>query len=280
MDEAVDPEVVRALYRTAPDGFVAQRDAEVRRLKQAGEKDAAAALAALRRPKVAEHALNLLSATEPLLVGRWAELVAIAEQQQAAVIAGAPATELTTALSDVRNVSNQVIDAAVRRLGDGGAAQRSAIAEALRSATSAAGSARVRAGLMGAPFEPSAEFFPGAEQVAVRPKAPPKPARGTARTIGDADVVGADTTAQRPTLRAVRDEEAERRAAQRASAKAAEEERRRTAAAAAHRRAVDRATTRVDQATARRDRAQQELDAATAELRTAQDALDTLQREG
>ncbi|MFZ4717850.1 MAG: hypothetical protein ACOYMR_00400 [Ilumatobacteraceae bacterium] len=265
-----DDELIRSLYRTDPEQFVAQRDATVKELKRAGQKDLAASLSKLRRPKVAEHAMNLLAASDPELVAEWADAVVAAEDEQAAVIGGAPATGLAPLLAAVRTASGRLVDAAAAGLPGGGAAHRAAIADALRAAASTAGAARVRAGLMGAPFEPSDEFFPGTEHVAVRPRTihppKPKPTRAAAVDRPIAEVVP---------LRSRKEDEAARRAAAKASA---EEERRRRAEEAERRKALELAKAKVAAAKDRQAAAQRDLDAATDAVRQAEDALEELER--
>lgn len=53
------------LYRLAPEDFVAERDAHVARAKEAGDRDAAKAIAALRRPSRAAWLTNLLVHDRP-----------------------------------------------------------------------------------------------------------------------------------------------------------------------------------------------------------------------
>ncbi|MBW0106755.1 hypothetical protein I4I78_30440, partial [Pseudonocardia sp. KRD-291] len=53
------------LYRLAPEDFVAERDAHVARAKEAGDRDAAKAIAALRRPSRAAWLTNLLVHARP-----------------------------------------------------------------------------------------------------------------------------------------------------------------------------------------------------------------------
>jgi hypothetical protein len=57
-------EIARDLYALAPEEFVAARNARVKELTAAGDKDLAAQVKALRKPTVAIWALNQLSRTE------------------------------------------------------------------------------------------------------------------------------------------------------------------------------------------------------------------------
>ena len=58
------------LYAVAPDAFVEARNALVKELKAAGDKEEAAAVAKLRRPSATAWALNQLARTRPELVDR------------------------------------------------------------------------------------------------------------------------------------------------------------------------------------------------------------------
>ena len=61
---------VARLYALAPDEFVAARNAAAKSSKQAGRKDDAAALAALRKPSVIQHALNQAAHRDPATARR------------------------------------------------------------------------------------------------------------------------------------------------------------------------------------------------------------------
>ncbi|MGV9211250.1 hypothetical protein ACTFTM_05230 [Micromonospora sp. RB23] len=69
-------ELVRQLYRTPPDRFVAARDAAVAEARRAGDATSARQLARLRRPTVAAWLVNLLAIERPELV---ADLVGLAD---------------------------------------------------------------------------------------------------------------------------------------------------------------------------------------------------------
>src|SRR4051812_41791529 len=58
-------EEVARLYALPPDEFVAARNAAAKAWKQAGRKDEAAALGALRKPSVVEGALNRTAHRDP-----------------------------------------------------------------------------------------------------------------------------------------------------------------------------------------------------------------------
>ncbi|SCL27406.1 hypothetical protein GA0070616_3494 [Micromonospora nigra] len=74
-------DVVRQLYRTPPDRFVAARDAAVADARRAGDQAAAREIARLRRPTLAAWLVNLLAIERPALV---ADLTQLAEALRAA----------------------------------------------------------------------------------------------------------------------------------------------------------------------------------------------------
>ncbi|MFJ6195152.1 hypothetical protein [Micromonospora sp. NPDC092111] len=63
-----EPELVRQLYRSPPDRFVAARDAAVAAARRAGDPAGARQLARLKRPTVAAWLVNLLALERPDLV--------------------------------------------------------------------------------------------------------------------------------------------------------------------------------------------------------------------
>ncbi|MFI2709465.1 hypothetical protein ACH495_04960 [Micromonospora sp. NPDC018662] len=77
----VPAEVVRRLYATPPEKFVAARDAAVAQARQAGDPRTAREIGRLRRPTVAAWLVNLLAIRRPELV---ADLARLAESLRAA----------------------------------------------------------------------------------------------------------------------------------------------------------------------------------------------------
>ncbi|MGH4026328.1 MAG: hypothetical protein ACRDRV_17275, partial [Pseudonocardiaceae bacterium] len=79
-DQALD-EVAAELYTVDPAGFVAARNAVVRRARDAGDRDLATAIGRLRRPSVSAWAVNLLvrAAAEEM-----AELLALGDELRSA----------------------------------------------------------------------------------------------------------------------------------------------------------------------------------------------------
>jgi DNA repair exonuclease SbcCD ATPase subunit len=75
-------EIIQRLYEAAPDGFVAARTAAVDQARQAGDKDTAKRLAALKKPTVAAWVVNLLALRRPDLIDELVELAASLREAQ------------------------------------------------------------------------------------------------------------------------------------------------------------------------------------------------------
>jgi hypothetical protein len=67
-------DLIRALYEAPPDGFVAGRAAAIAEAREAGDKETAKRLAALRKPTVAAWLVNLLALRRPELIDELVEL--------------------------------------------------------------------------------------------------------------------------------------------------------------------------------------------------------------
>lgn len=108
-------ELLRQLYRTPPDRFVAARDEAVAEARRAGDVPAAREIARLRRPTVAAWLVNLLALERPELVadlGQLAESLRSAQRE----LRGAQLRELSTQrravvgalLAEVRSLATAV----------------------------------------------------------------------------------------------------------------------------------------------------------------------------
>ncbi|MET0493938.1 MAG: hypothetical protein ABW000_12500 [Actinoplanes sp.] len=75
-------ELIRRLYEEPPDGFVAGRAAAVADAKEAGDRELAKRLAALRKPTVAAWLVNLLALRRPDLIDDLVELSSALRQAQ------------------------------------------------------------------------------------------------------------------------------------------------------------------------------------------------------
>jgi hypothetical protein len=129
-DEAVE------LFREAPEGFVAARDALAARLRDEGRDDEARAVKGLRKPTVVAWALNRLSVDEPDGVRRLLDAGAeVRAAQQAALSSKRGATERLRAAGVTRRAAiSELVAAATTALSGAGrssATHADALAQAL-----------------------------------------------------------------------------------------------------------------------------------------------------
>ena len=94
MSDAID-DLIRRMYVAPPDGFVAARTAAVAEAREAGDKDAAKRLGALRKPTVAAWVVNLLALRRPELIDELVELATALRSAQRG-LKGGELRELTT----------------------------------------------------------------------------------------------------------------------------------------------------------------------------------------
>ena len=71
---SVTDALIQRLYEEPPDGFVAARTAAINDAKQAGDRDTAKRLAALKKPTVAAWVVNLLALRRPDLIDQLVDL--------------------------------------------------------------------------------------------------------------------------------------------------------------------------------------------------------------
>ena len=101
-------DVIRRMYEAPPDGFVAARTAAVAEARQAGDKDAAKRLAALRKPTVAAWVVNLLALRRPDLIDELVELATALRSAQRGLKGG----ELRELTAQRRKVVTALVNAA------------------------------------------------------------------------------------------------------------------------------------------------------------------------
>ena len=104
MDEAT----LRRLYATVPTDFVAARNAVVKELRRAKERDEAALVAALRRPDWTDWALNVVAAEHADAVGEFAKAAGDVRDAQAAAIEGRAGPDVRSALRALRDRTTDV----------------------------------------------------------------------------------------------------------------------------------------------------------------------------
>ncbi|MGH9246982.1 MAG: hypothetical protein ACRD29_22225, partial [Acidimicrobiales bacterium] len=94
---------IDSLYQLPPEEFVAARDALARELRQAGNKDSATAVTALRRPTVAAWALNQLRQRDPDGVEELSAVGDSLRDAQERALAGDPDADLRAAAAARRD---------------------------------------------------------------------------------------------------------------------------------------------------------------------------------
>jgi hypothetical protein len=266
-------ETARDLYALPPEAFTAARNRLAKELKSAGNADDAAIVAKLRRPRLAEWALNRLSREDTDVVGRLATAIVEAQRAQSAAIGG-DAADLREATNELRRSTSAATDAAVRMLssdGGNGEAQRNDLTAILRELIGAADPAPLIAGVIGSEaLVTSGEFFPGAPDPGPRRHLSAVP-QSTDATVHppskDSDAPDTERPTRAPS-RAKASSEAAKRAVARAERLRLQQE---VKAADAALRAANNA---VDEAAAELARRKAELRRATAAARSANADLD------
>ncbi|MEO7397250.1 MAG: hypothetical protein ABIW84_01665 [Ilumatobacteraceae bacterium] len=127
-------EQARQLFVLAPADFVAERNRLAKELRAAGRTEDARSVAELKRPKLAEHGLNLLARNDPPVMNRLIAAIAAASDAQSAAIGGR-ATGLREATAELRSATVRAVDAAVALLsaeGGSGEGQRDEIVALIR----------------------------------------------------------------------------------------------------------------------------------------------------
>ena len=101
-------DVIRRMYEAPPDGFVAARTAAVAEAREAGDKEAAKRLGALRKPTVAAWVVNLLALRRPDLIDELVELANALRTAQRGLKGG----ELRDLTAQRRKVVTTLVNAA------------------------------------------------------------------------------------------------------------------------------------------------------------------------
>jgi hypothetical protein len=107
VSDAID-DVIRRMYEAPPDGFVAARTAAVAQAREAGDKDAAKRLGALRKPTVAAWVVNLLALRRPELIDELVELATALRSAQRGLKGG----ELRELTAQRRKIVTALVNAA------------------------------------------------------------------------------------------------------------------------------------------------------------------------
>ena len=104
----VDEATLRGLYATVPTEFVAARNALVKELRRAKERDEAAVVAALRKPDWTDWALNVVAAEHADAVDEFATAASDVRDAQAAAIEGRDGPDVRAALRTLRERTTDV----------------------------------------------------------------------------------------------------------------------------------------------------------------------------
>jgi hypothetical protein len=273
-DEGDHSADVDELFAVEPEEFVATRNALVKRLKAAGERDRAAEIATWRRPTPIDWALNQVARDDAEAVGRFVETAAAARDAQTAALSGRR-EDLRAAVAEVRESSATVSALAAAVLAGQGrptAPARAAVSTRLAEiAAELSLAAQLASGRLGAgAVETEGVFELGAEDGAVaapvKRKTPARAARDkTGGTAERAPTDRADRAAakkqaaaeakrEREHARAVEKAERADASAQAALTTAVEALQRAEAEVAEARRHLDRAEREREKAAAERDR--------------------------
>ena len=181
MDEAT----LQRLYATVPTDFVAARNAVVKEMRRAKERDEAALVAALRRPDWTDWALNVAAAEKSEAVDEFARAASDVRDAQTAAIEGRDGPDVRTALRTLRERTTEVIRAAVAALEGAGRPPGTAELTARLSEIvgNAAACEQLRTGVLGSGDPDVSNPFAGLEPAAgprQRRDAPAKRAPGAA----------------------------------------------------------------------------------------------------
>jgi hypothetical protein len=216
----IDPEI-RALYRGVPEGFIEARDALVKRLRDGGRDDDAAAVKKLRRPTVAAWALDQLAEDAPDAIGELLDAGADLAGAQRATLSGRDPKALRDAAARRRESIAGLTEGAVAALRDAGRAPDPHV-EDIRGTLEAASvddevGGRLRTGTLDRTVRPAAGFgdLSGLHLVSRRdeePEAEHAPVRSRKGAAADDATRASELEAEVRRLRRDRDA-AERKAA-------------------------------------------------------------------
>jgi hypothetical protein len=255
-------DLVRQLLATPPNEFVAARNRTVKELRKDGRKEAATAVAELRRLSLPDWALNVVASEEPDAVGRFVDAADDVRAAQAAAIEGREGADVRTVLHELRERTAQVVGLARAVLERAGLTSATASTGELTSrlaeiAGNPTAGGHLRAGLLGAEDAGAVDVFAGLVALA------PPPARRRPRRKPSAAPPADD-----------REQAAARRALARAVAEAERRQATVSKALAAAEAAVDKAQAGVATTRRRLERAQAELVDAEGRLDDAERARD------
>ena len=274
---------VDELFAVRPEDFVAARNALVKRLKAAGERDRAGEVATWRRPTPIDWALNQVARDDADAIDRFTGAAAAAQEAQAAALSGR-GEDLRAAVAEVRESSATVAALAAAALAGQGrptASARAAVSTRLAEiAAEPSLAAQLAHGRLGAgAVEADGAFGFGAAEdgptpaPARRASAPPRRARVQPEPGTDSaqarKQAAAEAKRERERARAVEKAERADASAQDALATATEALKQAEGELAALQTQLDRAQRARDKATTEHARRRDAADVAAAALEKA-----------
>ena len=187
MSKLAEEQEVERLFGLSPEEFVAARTEAARRLRREGDAEAAARVAALRRPPLSAWAVNQLARARERELQGLLEAGARLRDAQEAALAGEGAAALRDATRTEREAVSGLVEAAAGILRSSGHAAadatRDRIAATLHAAASDPAAAElVRGGRLTRDLEPAG--FGALDALAASAGgAPPAAARGNGRAV-------------------------------------------------------------------------------------------------
>ena len=198
----VNETTLRGLYATVPTEFVKARNALVKELRRAKERDEAALVGALRRPDWTDWALNVVAAEHTAAVGEFATAAGDVRDAQAAAIEGRAGLDVRAALRTLRERTTDVSRKAAAVLEHHGRAPGTAELTARLSeiAGHATTTDQLRTGVLGSGEPDASDPFGGlepADRPTPRRDAPAKRAAAAKRTAASSTKTDQPTSTQR-----------------------------------------------------------------------------------
>jgi len=172
----VDAAELSRLYTVPPEEFVAARNAAVKELRAAKDRESAAVVAKLRRPSVADWALNTVAVEQPDALAAVLEAASQMRQAQEAAVEGREGPDVRSAVRDLREHSRRVLtlaEEAIAGLGRPiGPQVASLTARLAEVAANEAAAEQLRAGHLGSADVDAIDPFAGLTPAARRPRQP------------------------------------------------------------------------------------------------------------
>ena len=262
----MDEGLLRRLLATPPDVFTAARNAAAKELRKDKQRDAATAVAALRRPSWTDWALNVVADGHADVVAEFGDAASTSREAQAAAIEDRDGPDVRASLRDLRAAIADLARPAGAVLEQRGrpAATADLTARLVEVAGNAEASDDLLAGVLGAGGVGSTEMFAGLEPATRPERSSRSPKSPTKRTPSKSE---GDDQASRNAERAAA---ADRKRAAHQLERAEREHRGAMRDLARVDADVERATAEVDDARATLEAARNQLDVAERRLDGAQ----------